>query len=134
MLDSLSVKEAEHIGDLAEEVQRSQEKLLNKMQSDGQQRPDAIREDAYASFAALKAVDDGSLQSLEDAIRALSAEARHELTALMLVGRGEYAAKEWSAAMQQAEATPPDTEVERLIEKSALASYLNKGLYELGLR
>src|SRR5699024_7098481 len=129
MLEKLPVAEANRIADLADEAREAQQLLLNKMQSDGQERPDAIREEAVETFAALDvSLNNPPLKRLQDEVNELPREARHELIALMLVGRGDYAAKEWDAALNQAAATPPDTEIARLVEKAQLSTYLKKGL------
>lgn len=135
MLDRLPTAEANRIADLAEEAREAQNLLLNKMQSDGQQRPDAIREEAFETFAALDmSLNNPPLKRLQETVKGLPREARHELIALMLVGRGDFAPKEWEAALDQAAATPPDTETDRLVEKAELGGFLRKALYELDLR
>ncbi|HSU06185.1 MAG TPA: DUF3775 domain-containing protein [Acetobacteraceae bacterium] len=73
------------------------------------------------------------LQRLEAAIGALSPEARQELHAIFLVGRGEFSAREWDEALEAAAARANEAEPRMLAERSSLGPQLSKGLYQLKL-
>jgi len=70
-----------------------------------------------------------------DALRAeigrLPPEARQEVKAAMLIGRGDFAAGDWDRAMVEAAAVPESADVDYLSEKLDLHDHLAKALYEL---
>ncbi len=76
---------------------------------------------------------DAALATLEQAIARITPEARRELRAVMMIGRGDFAAAQWEQAVAQAQALSDASEVRALAEEAALAAYLSKGLYQLGL-
>ena len=71
--------------------------------------------------------------ALEQAIARITPEARRELRAVVMIGRGDFAAAQWEQAVVQAQALSDASEIRALAEESALAAYLSKGLYQLGL-
>jgi hypothetical protein len=73
------------------------------------------------------------LRRLETALADLSPEARRELHAIALVGRGEYAARQWDEALTAAEARQTEDEPRALAEDPEFAPQLAKGLYLLKL-
>ncbi len=66
-------------------------------------------------------------------IAELAPEARRELSAIAMVGRGDYAAREWDAALTAAEAQAREDEALVLAEDADLGPQLSKGLYQLKL-
>lgn len=83
---------------------------------------DVMPEDASAALTALKATLDG-----------LTPDQRTELRAVMSIGRGDFAAHQWDAALTEA-ARPPDASDWRdIAEKVRLHDYLMKGLYAMNL-
>jgi hypothetical protein len=70
--------------------------------------------------------------ALRDAIAALPPDAQHELRALVLMGRGDFGAKEWERAVAQASGAPDDP-IDFLTGQAHLHDDLEKGLYELKL-
>jgi hypothetical protein len=76
---------------------------------------------------------DAALATLEQAIARITPAARRELRAVVMIGRGDFAAAQWEQAVAQAQALSDASEVRALAEEAALAAYLSKGLYQLGL-
>ena len=74
-----------------------------------------------------------ALLELERDIADLSAEARRELHAIFLIGRGEFSAREWEEAREAAEARANESEPRMLAERAGLGPQLSKGLYLLKL-
>jgi hypothetical protein len=74
--------------------------------------------------------DEPSRKALEDSLAALPPSARRELWALVLVGRGDYAAKDWERAMAEASRLP-DVGVSQFMEVADLHECLAKASYEL---
>lgn len=72
-----------------------------------------------------------TLDALRAAIADLDEEARQELKATMLIGRGDFAAGEWDQAMDQAAQVPAGTDVEYVAEKLNLHDYLTKALFAM---
>jgi hypothetical protein len=75
---------------------------------------------------------DARYDALVGAVRGLAEDARTELEALSLVGRGDYAAKEWEAALEDVRGRPASAAADRLCERNTLAQDLEKGLYAVG--
>ena len=73
------------------------------------------------------------LKRLEAAIAELSPQGRRELHAIFLIGRGEFAAREWGEALDAAESRANEAEPRMLAERSGLGPQLSKGLYQLKL-
>lgn len=73
------------------------------------------------------------LRRLEAAITDLSPEARRELHAVMLIGRGDFASREWDSALTAAETSATEHEGRALAEDASLGPLLAKGLYQLKL-
>ncbi len=77
--------------------------------------------------------DNPTAQELRDAIDGLNVDEREELLALMWLGRGDYDARSWREALQQARDTQSSTETEYLLGTPLLADYLEEGVEALGL-
>jgi len=71
--------------------------------------------------------------ALREAIASLSVTARQELYALMRVGQGHLATKQWHRGLYEAEALGENTVTAAIIEDADLHGHLAKGLYEAGL-
>lgn len=91
------------------------------------------------------ATDDGETDILEDtagnpteaelrgALDQLNTDEKEEILALLFVGRGDFSAAEWPAAMAQARDERTSRETDYLVGTPLLADYLEDGLSELGL-
>jgi len=76
-------------------------------------------------------VDHPDRVALREAIAGLTPEARQELRALVWVGQGEYAVKEWADAVADAAAGSEDIPADSFLDYPNLHECLTKGLYEL---
>lgn len=77
--------------------------------------------------------DNPTEEELRDALDGLNIDEREELLALMWLGRGDYAATDWAAALRQARETGTATETGYLLGTPLLADYLEEGIAALGL-
>ncbi len=74
-----------------------------------------------------------ALNRLEAQIADLSPDARRELHAIFLIGRGEFSAREWEEAVEAAGGRANESEPRMLAERAGLGPQLSKGLYLLKL-
>jgi hypothetical protein len=135
MLDQLSVEEVKRVADLAARALAVRDRLVNKLYDVdlGDQSRERDRNPTdLDSLRILDSVGNADYAALKDHIASLSTEQRDELKAVMLIGRGDYAAERWDDAIAAARAVP-DGDIEYVAEKAPLHSYLMKGLYELKL-
>jgi hypothetical protein len=77
--------------------------------------------------------DGSQVADLRDAVAALSGAGRSELYALMRIGRGELAARQWHRGIRDAALLGDETVTACLIEDPDLHDHLMKGLYEARL-
>jgi hypothetical protein len=73
------------------------------------------------------------LKRLQAMLEEMSAEARREAQAIAMIGAGEFAAREWEAALSAAESRQTEAEPRAMAEDPNLAPHLAKGLYLLKL-
>ena len=71
--------------------------------------------------------------ALREAIATLSDTARQELYALMRIGQGNLAAKEWRRGLAEAELLGKDATAAAIIENVDLHDHIMKGLYDAKL-
>ena len=69
---------------------------------------------------------------LEGFIGALDEDEQTELVALMLVGRGDFGAEEWSDAMSEAKGRPQPTTAAYLLGIPTVGDFLEEGLSTFG--
>jgi Protein of unknown function (DUF3775) len=77
--------------------------------------------------------DASQLTMLREAVDALTPAGRSELYALMRVGQGELAAKQWHRGLTEALTLGDNTVTASLLEDPDLHDHLMKGLYEAKL-
>ena len=77
--------------------------------------------------------DNRSAQELRAAIDGLNIDEREELLALVWLGRGDYDAQSWPAALQQARDSGNAQEASYLLGTPLLADYLEEGAAVLGV-
>jgi hypothetical protein len=135
VLSRIGVDQVKEIAQLSKEARDAQDKLLNKMRvvdraEDGRELTGQALETLDSLDASL---DNRPLTELKQRIAALSDGARHELTALMWVGAGEFAAAQWDDALTRAQAESDAGDVDFLAEKGQLHDFLTKGLFKLGV-
>jgi hypothetical protein len=139
-LTYLTVDQVRTIIGLAERAQTAQDRLLDRankvdiVASSEGISPDDQRETLSAAADALRETDlAGPIQVLDLAISRLAPEARRELLAIALIGRGDHAARQWDNALTEAESLSDDLQVRVLADMESLTGNLSKGLYQLRL-
>lgn len=103
-----------------------------------------VKESVSIPEEPMSSSDDWALQVLADhvedttyrefilAVRDLEPDQQASLVALMWLGRGEYEAGEWDAALRRAREDLTPYTAEYLIAKPYLSDYLQDGLEQLG--
>jgi hypothetical protein len=134
MLNHISPDTVREIAEIAAAARAHQEVTMSRMQIADPNADRAPGErGAEAEEVLYSELDNPLLDRLKDRLQDLAPEARQELRAIMLVGRGDFAAREWDAALSQAEGEHHASEVDRIAENVGLHDFLTKGLYELKL-
>ncbi|TBW35821.1 DUF3775 domain-containing protein [Siculibacillus lacustris] len=77
--------------------------------------------------------DNGTAEELREAIKGLNTDEQEELLALVWLGRGDFTAAEWPAAMAQARESRTASEADYLLGTPLLADYLEEAVSALGL-
>lgn len=98
---------------------------------DYEEGSDAVDDDEREIL--LDTPDNPTAQELRDAIDGLNVDEREELLALMWLGRGDYDARGWPEALQQARDALSSTETEYLLGTPLLGDFLEEGVEALGL-
>ena len=91
----------------------------------------AFRSAAVAALLAIAVILVVALRRLRDAITELPGEIRRKLWALMVIGRGDYAAGEWESALARTETTADAEVIAGLMAEPYLHDRLAKALYEM---
>ena len=136
MLHAISADAVREIAGLGAAARRAQDRLLDKMINLGHQKDDAdkaVTREIEHLDTLDASLDNGPLRQLRDRVASLTPDARHELRAVMLIGRGDFAGNEWEAALTEAQGRPDGGDVARIIDQARLHDYLMKGLYALRL-
>jgi hypothetical protein len=136
MLKHLSVEQVEEIARLAASASDAQDGLLNKMTvvDKGDDGAELMERTAGGLDTLDATVGSRPLQALRERIAALPPEGRHELAAILSIGRGDHAAQDWEAALDDARSRPEAEDVNFIAERTSLHDWLTKGLYNLKLR
>jgi hypothetical protein len=135
VLQHLGVEEIRGIADLSRQAREAQDRLLDKVRvvdrfEDGK----LIESETTGTLESPDASQgNGALEELKRRIEALSPDARHELLAVMWIGRGDFAAAEWDRAVEQAASSTDAATADFIAERAPLHDYLLKGLYQLKL-
>ncbi len=135
MPDKLTVDQAKRVADLAQAARQARDESLSALGEQELGEPEPARgEHNPAGAAGLEPlpVDHPKRVALQRAMAELSAEARWELQALVWLGQGEYAAKDWAEAVAAA-STAADASIEAMVDQPDLHDLIMKGLYELAL-
>lgn len=129
-----------HLSDLAAEAA---DQMANKLVRSDASRETTGGEQVHRELAGGGELSDleplrgttmaNALKRLENEIAELSPEARRELHAIFLIGRGEFSAREWDEALEAAESRSNESEPRMLAERSGLGPQLSKGMYQLKL-
>jgi hypothetical protein len=136
MLNRLSTDQVRRVAELSATALAVRDRLVNKVYDLdlGDQTKERDRNPTdFDSLQILDSIGSAEYRTLKDFIASLSSEEREELKAVMLIGRGDYAAGQWDEAIAAAQAVPNGSDVDYVAEKAPLRDYLMKGLYELKL-
>jgi hypothetical protein len=136
MLKHLTVEQVDEIAQLAAAARDAQDRLLNKMTV-----VDKVGDQAEIMGQTAEALDtldatlnNRPLDELKERIGTLPPEGRHELMAILWIGRGDHVAQDWDAALDDARSRSDASEIDFIAERASLHDYLTKGLYNLKLR
>jgi hypothetical protein len=135
MLHELEVLEARRIADLAEDVRKISDRLLEKVpDADLGELEPARGPHSPASTIALDGVLAGEPEfvALREAVASLPRDIRDKLWILTQIGRGDVAVQEWAQAKDTASLLSGDDVLANLLGEPDLHDYLRKGLYMLG--
>lgn len=136
MLEKINVAEVKHIAEMAKAAREARDQMLDKIRDEdlGALKP-ARGEHNPAGRLGLDPLpqDHPVRAALREAITSLTSSARAELRALLSVGQGDYAAKDWENAVADAATVRDEVTIGNLIDEADLHHYLMKGLYELGI-
>lgn len=136
MLEAINLAEVKHISEMAKAAREARDRMLDKIRDEdlGELKP-ARGEHNPAGGLGLDPLphDHPVREALRGAITSLPSSARAELRALMSVGQGDNAAKDWEQAVADARMARDEDTIAMLMGEADLHSYLVKGLYELGI-
>ncbi len=137
-LKHITAHQIGRIAELARQAAEAHGAMLNKLGSTRFEEPVARGGDHQPSpVDSLSWLEDTAsgapVQELRESIEDLSDDQRQELRAVMLVGRGDFCAPEWPAALERSRAMIETAAPDDMADKVALHAYLAKGLYALGL-
>ena len=136
MLEKINVEEVKHIAEMAKAARDARDQMLEKVRDEdlGALKPARGEHNPAGRLGLDPLPEDHPVRAaLREAITSLTSSARWELQALLSVGQGDHAAKEWELAVADASTVRDDVAIGTLIEEADLHRYLMKGLYELGI-
>lgn len=136
MLQKISIAEVKHVAEMARAAREARDAILDKISEENLGEPQPVRgeHNPSAGLGLDPLPSDNPVRAaLREAITALPLSARWEMQALMWVGKGDYARKDWEQAVSDASAARDAATVNTLMDQSDLHEYLMKGLYELDL-
>lgn len=136
MLEKINVAEVKHIAEMAKAAREARDQMLDKIRAEDLDEPKPAKgEHAPAGGLGLDPLppDHPVRNALLVAVSSLSASARRELQALLSIGQGDYAAKDWEQALADAASTSDEDTIGILMEEADLHDYLMKALHELRL-
>ena len=136
MLKDLNLDRARFIAILAEAARAQRDSLLGHVAEQALGQVKAARGEhnptAPLGFEPLPA-SDLQLLALREAVAALSVPSRKEIYALMRIGQGHLAAKEWHRGLAEAESIGDETVTAAIMDDADLHHHITKGLYEAKL-
>lgn len=135
MLERIALAQVRHIAELARAARDARDRMLSAVGEAELGEPKVARgwHDPAARLGFDPLPEDHPTRvALRDAIDALPRDAQDEIRALVLIGRGDFGAKEWQRAVAEASAAS-DAPVDFLTGHANLHEYLEKGLYEIKL-
>ena len=134
-LNHVTVEEIRALAALSKRAREAQDILLNKMKIiDKFDDEKMLTQEAMGTLDTLDAsLNNGEFNALRERLADMPRAAMEEVIAVMWIGRGDFTAKEWDAALDAAASRIETGEVDYLAEKGPLHDYLMKGLFQLGL-
>ncbi len=133
MLKELSTDQARFVALLAKAARAERDAMLGHGQEKDLNGTRATRGErnptAALGYDPLPA-QDNQFAALREALDSLTAAARSELYALVRIGQGHLAAKQWHRGLEEARSLGDATVVAALIEDPDLHDHVSKGLYE----
>ena len=133
MLEKIAMLQVRALADQAFAAREARDRILTGVRDAafGEQTParGAHNPTAALGFDTLPETDPHR-RALEKALSAFPVSARRELWAFVLIGRGEYALKDWERAMADVNRLP-DVSVSLFMEQADLHECLTKAIYEL---
>lgn len=136
MLKELDPNKARAIAALARAARVERDEMLGKVaERDLDVAPPARGEHNPAAELGLEPLPTSAreVQSLRNAITALSPAARSELYVLMRMGQGDLAVKDWGWGLSEADRLGDETVAGEVIDDVDLHDHIAKALYEMGL-
>lgn len=133
MLKSCRREDLLRIADLAGAARRARDRILSEVTENRFWEPQPVRgpHDPIANLGLDPLPPrDPSRLALEAAVSSLSDAGRCELQAVVWIGRGDYAARQWDAAISAARDTA-GLSVASLADNADLHDQITKGLYEI---
>ena len=137
MLKQISVDTVKQAADLADKAVAERQSFLAGMRNIdlGEQRNERGSRNP-TDLDSLNILPDGingAFGQLKQMLEGLSPDQRCELRAVMMIGRGDFAGKEWERALDEACRAPDWSHYQDIAERVDLHDYLMKGLYEMNL-
>jgi hypothetical protein len=136
MLRELNVDQARWVAVLAKAARQDRDALLGNVAEDDLSRTTPMRGErnptAALGFDPLPP-DALTVMALREAIGSLSPAARSELYALMRLGQGHLAPRNWRRGLAEAVAAGDQTIAAAVMDDPDLHDHILKGLYELKL-
>ncbi len=133
MLEELTAEQAKHIASLSQAARRARDRGLSPLREEDLGEPEPARgEHNPGGAVGLEPLPPShpARLALRRAVADLPTEALPELQALIWIGRGDYAAKDWAEAVTAA-SLAPESAVDAIAEEPDLHDLLIKGLYAL---
>ena len=134
MLEQITLEQTKRIAALARTARQARDWSLTPLAERQLGEPEPARgEHNPGGAVGLEPLlpGDPARLALRQALADLPDEALAELRALTWLGRGDYAAKDWTEAVGRA-AISAETAVEAIADEPDLHDLIMKGLYELG--
>ena len=137
MLKDLHVDQARFIALLANTARMKRDALLGNVAEDDLDGPMPGRGEhnptAELGVEPLPADASKPAAALREAIGSLPGPARRELYALMRIGQGHFAAKQWQHGLSEAEMLGDNAITAAMIDDPDLHDHVGKGLYAVKL-
>ncbi len=136
MLEKINVAEVKHIAEMAKAAREARDQMLDKIRGEDlvEIKPVKGEHNPGAGLGLDPLPTDHPVRvAFNEAISSLSTSARRELRALLSIGQGDYAAKDWEQAVAEASAARDEDTIAIIFDEADLHDFLMKALHELRL-